>query len=586
MNNQKNIESIRHSLAHLLAHTVKKMYPGSINAIGPIIEDGFYQDFELSEKISEDDLQKIEDAMRQELKKWHQMDGRESNLEEIKEIFKDNKYKLELAEEFSEDSKTLTIYSAGDFVDLCKGGHCASPSKDINPDAFKLTRLAGAYWRGDSNNIMLTRIYGVAFNTKEELDQYLQNQELAKQNDHRKLGKEMDLFFISNDVGAGLPLLTPRGERIKKNLMDYMRQEEEKRGYSYVATPLLAQEDLYKRSGHADYYLENMYCTETDEDGNKFYIKPMNCPHHHMVFEHIVHSYKQLPIRLAEHAGLYRYELSGALTGLIRMRGPITQNDSHTYVTPEQLEEEFSDLIQFFNHVYSVFGMDNYQFRVSLPDFNKDKFGGDKNKWIDAADKIKSSLDKLKQNYTEVEGEAAFYGPKLDIQYLNVSGKEDTIATIQVDILVPERMNIVYDDKDGNKQNPIVIHKALLGSFERFMGFLLENTGGRLPFWLAPEQIRILTINDTVSEYVDKITSVLSGIVLMEPLKYNEIRFSVDSRNESLGKKIKEATELKTPILMIIGPKDVESGQVSIRTKDGESKINLDDLKEYIVKLK
>jgi threonyl-tRNA synthetase len=230
--------------------------------------------------------------------------------------------------------------------------------------------------------------------------------------------------------------------------------------------------------------------------------------------------------------------------------------------------------------------MDNYQFRVSLPDFNKDKFGGDKNKWIDAADKIKSSLDKLKQNYTEVEGEAAFYGPKLDIQYLNVSGKEDTIATIQVDILVPERMNIVYDDKDGNKQNPIVIHKALLGSFERFMGFLLENTGGRLPFWLAPEQIRILTINDTVSEYVDKITSVLSGIVLMEPLKYNEIRFSVDSRNESLGKKIKEATELKTPILMIIGPKDVESGQVSIRTKDGESKINLDDLKEYIVKLK
>jgi threonyl-tRNA synthetase len=582
MSNQENIEGIRHSLAHLLAQTVKETWPGSLNAIGPTIEDGFYQDFELNGKISEDDLPKIEEAMRLKLKEWTHFDKKEVSLEEAEEIFQDNKYKVELAKEFAEGGKALTVYTCGGFDDLCKGGHADDLSL-IDPKSFKLTRTAGAYWRGDEKNIMLTRIYGVAFTTKTELEEYLERQEEAKDRDHRKLGKEMELFVITPDVGAGLPLLMPRGEMIKNLLMRYMRQEEGARGYQQVATPVLAQEKLYQRSGHADYYLDDMYSTEADEEGNKFYIKPMNCPHHHMIFEEMVQSYRDLPLRLSEYAGLYRYELSGTLTGLIRMRGPITQNDSHIYVTQDQLRAEFKSLMEFFAKVYEQFGMDDYWYRVSLPDFSKDKYGGDKDLWISAADVIKGVLDEIGAKYVEAEGEAAFYGPKLDVQTKNVSGKEDTIATVQIDVLVPGRMELTYIDGEGKKVNPIVIHKSIMGAFERFMGFLLEKTGGDLPFWVAPEQVRILTINDSVADYVDGITTILKDTLLMEPLKYNELRFSVDDRNESLGKKIKEATELRIPVQLIVGPKDKEAGEVSVRTKDGESKLKLSELEEFLL---
>jgi threonyl-tRNA synthetase len=317
---QEKIDGVRHSLAHLLADTVKQMFPGSLNAIGPVIENGFYQDFEIKGKLSEEDLPKIEDAMRAKLNAWKGFSKKEVSLDGAKQVFGDNKYKIELAEEFAAGGKTLTIYTIGGFDDLCKGGHADDLSL-IDPNSFKLTSTAGAYWRGDEKNIMLTRIYGVAFETKGELEAYLKQQELAKERDHRKLGKELDLFFISEEVGSGLPLMMPRGEIVKNLLMRYMRQEEEKRGYKYVATPVLTQEKLYQQSGHASYYLEDMYSTETDEEGNKFFIKPMNCPHHHMVFNQIKPSYKQLPLRLSEHAGLYRYELSGTLTGLIRYEG-------------------------------------------------------------------------------------------------------------------------------------------------------------------------------------------------------------------------------------------------------------------------
>lgn len=582
---ENNIEGIRHSLAHLLAQTVKEMWPGSLNGIGPTIEDGFYQDFELNGKISEDDLLKIEEAMRAKLKEWTHFDKKEVSLEEAEEIFQDNKYKVELAKEFAEGGKALTVYTCGGFDDLCKGGHADDLSK-IDPKSFKLTRTAGAYWRGDEHNIMLTRIYGVAFTTETELEEYLERQELAKERDHRKLGKEMGLFVITPDVGAGLPLLLPRGEMVKNLLMRYMRQEEDKMGYQQVATPVLAQEKLYQRSGHAEYYLEDMYSTETDEEGNKFYIKPMNCPHHHMIFEEMVQSYRDLPLRLSEFAGLYRYELSGTLTGLIRMRGPITQNDSHIYVTNDQLRTEFKNLMEFFAKVYEQFGMDNYWYRVSLPDFSKDKYGGDKDKWLAASKVITEVLDEIGAKYVEAEGEAAFYGPKLDVQMKNVNGKEDSIATVQIDVLVPGRMGLAYVNEKGEKINPIVIHKSIMGAFERFMGFLLEKTGGDLPFWVAPEQVRILTINDSVSDYVDGITTILSETLLMKPLKYNELRYFVDDRNESLGKKIKEATELKIPVQLIVGPKDKEAGEVSVRTKDGESKLKLEDLKEFLLNLK
>ncbi len=584
MNKNDNIEGVRHSLAHLLAQTVKEMWPGSLNAIGPTIEDGFYQDFEIKGKISEDDLPKIEEAMRSKLKDWTHFDKKEVSPDEAREIFADNKYKLELIEEFAKESKVLTIYTCGGFDDLCKGGHADDLSK-IDPKSFKLTRTAGAYWRGDEKNIMLTRIYGVAFTTETGLNEYLERQELAKERDHRKLGKEMGLFVITPDVGAGLPLLMPRGEMIKNLLMRYMRQEEDKRGYQQVATPVLAQEKLYQRSGHAEYYLDDMYSTEKDEEGDKFYIKPMNCPHHHMVFEEMVHSYRDLPLRLSEFAGLYRYELSGTLTGLIRMRGPITQNDSHIYVTQEQLRGEFKNLMEFFAQVYNQFGMDEYWYRVSLPDFTKDKYGGDKDKWVTASKVIKEVLDEIGAKYVEAEGEAAFYGPKLDVQTKNVNGKEDSIATVQIDVLVPGRMELTYVNEKGERVNPIVIHKSLMGAFERFMGFLLEKTGGDLPFWVAPEQVRILTINGSVSDYVEGITTILGDTLLMEPLKYNELRYSVDDRNESLGKKIKEATELKIPVQLIVGPKDKEAGEVSVRTKDGESKLKLEELKDFLLNL-
>ena len=581
---ENNIEGIRHSLAHLLAQTVKEMWPGSLNAIGPAIEDGFYQDFEINGKISEDDLPNIEEAMRAKLKEWTHFDKKEVSLAEAEEIFQDNKYKVELAKEFDGEGKDLTVYSCDGFDDLCKGGHADNLSL-IDPESFKLTRVAGAYWRGDEKNIMLTRIYGVAFTTKTELESYLQRQEEAKERDHRKLGKEMELFFITPEVGAGLPLLMPRGEKIKDILMRYMRQEEQKRGYQFVATPALTQEKLYKRSGHADYYLEDMYSTETDEEGNKFYIKPMNCPHHHMIYEQLAESYRDLPLRLSEGAGLYRYELSGTLTGLIRMRGPITQNDSHIYVTNAQLECEFEDLVNFFEQTYKIFGIEDFWFRVSLPDFSKDKYGGDKDVWVEAAQSIKKVLDKVGAKYVEAEGEAAFYGPKLDIQTTNVNGKEDTIATVQVDVLVPGRMGLKFMDEAGQKQTPLVIHKSIMGAYERFMGFLLEKTAGWLPFWVAPEQVRILTINDTVADYVEEITTILGDTILMQPLKFNELRFSVDDRNESLGKKIKEATELRIPVQLIIGPKDKAAGEVSVRTKDGEFKLKLRALKEYLLSL-
>lgn len=582
MSEVNDVDEVRHSLSHLMAQVVKEIWPGSLNTIGPVIENGFYTDFELNGKISEDDLPKIEDAMRAKLKDWTHFEKREVSLEEAQQIFRDNKYKIELAQEFAAEGKGLTVYTCGGFDDLCKGGHSDGLS-NIDPESFKLTRTAGAYWRGDEKNIMLTRIYGVAFTTKNELEEYLVKQELAKERDHRKLGREMDLFFMTPDVGAGLPLMMPRGEMIKNLLMRYMRQEEEKRGYQYVSTPILTQEKLYQRSGHADYYLGDMYATETDDEGNKFFIKPMNCPHHHMIFEKIVQSYRDLPLRLSEHAGLYRFELSGTLAGLIRMRGPITQNDSHTYVTAGQLKAELKSLVDFFVETYSLFGMDEYWFRLSLPDFSKNKFGGEKKSWLDAADSIRYVLDESGVDYVEVEGEAAFYGPKLDIQTRNVNGKEDSIATVQIDILVPGKMGLVYIDEDGNKQTPLVIHKNILAAFERFMAFLLEKTGGDLPFWLAPEQVRILTINDSVAYYVEEITSVLEDTLLIKPLKYNEVRFSVDNRNESLGKKIKEATELRIPVQLIVGPKDAGSRVVSVRTKDGESKMKIEELKDFLL---
>ena len=445
-------------------------------------------------------------------------------------------------------------------------------------------RVAGAYWRGKETNPQMQRLYGVAFATQTELDEYLERLEQAKLRDHRVLGPQLEIYMISDSVGAGLPLMLPRGETLKNTLIKYMRQEEENRGYSYVETPVLAHEDLYKRSGHAAYYSDDMYKLKDDED-QVFYLKPMNCPHHHMIFEKMVTSYRDLPFKLAEAGRIYRKELSGTLTGLIRVRGPITQNDSHIYVRPDQLKDEFIKVLELFKTVYETMGINDYWYRLSLPDFSKDKYGGDPKAWQEAGDAIRAAMREFGVDFTEVEGEAAFYGPKVDVQSRNVLGKEDTIATSQVDILVPYRMDLNYIDESGNKVKPIIIHRAILGSYERFIGFLLEKTAGWLPFWLAPEQVRILTINNTVDDYVDDIKQILDGVILSKPLKYNELRYAVDNRNESLGKKIREATNMKIPVQLIVGQKDKDAREVSVRLQDKEEKVALDGLRDYILSL-
>lgn len=611
--NEDQLYAMRHSLAHITAQAVQHLWPGAKFGVGPVVENGFYYDIDLGDqKISEDDFKKIEKEMRSIINKDYEFVRSEKPIDEALAWAKeaDQPYKTELLNDLKREGTTLaseldatmmgmelpagisgsahmdvksvvdvSFYTDGDFTDLCRGPHVDSTGQ---VGAFKLMRVAGAYWRGNEKNPQMQRLYGVAFATQEELDAHLKMLEEAEKRDHRRLGQELELFFISESVGKGLPLLLPRGERVKHTLMTLMRQEEEARGYTYVATPALTQEELYRRSGHADYYLENMYATAPDEEDNKFYIKPMNCPHHHMVFERMQPSYKNLPLRLSEHAGLYRYELSGTLTGLIRMRGPITQNDSHMYMTEDQVEQEFDNLLAFFRYIYETCGVEGYWYRLSLPDFSKGKYAGDPEKWKSASATIRRCLEKSGEPFVAVEDEAAFYGPKLDVQIKNVHGKEDSIATVQIDILVPERMGIYYISEKGEREYPVVIHKSIMGAFERFMGFLIEQTAGWFPFWLAPEQVRILTINDTVMDYVDEITTVLSEVVLMKPVKYNEVRFTTDTRNESLGKKIREATAMKIPVQLIVGPKDKEAREVSVRTREGEEKVVLDGLADYL----
>lgn len=582
MDQSNNLSTMRHSLSHIMASAVQYLWPEAKFGVGPVVENGFYYDIDLGQtKISEEDFERIEKEMRKIITNNEPFERFEMGIDEAidwagqaeqpykAELLNDLKRSgttvakdldmTELGLEASEDSKveTVSFYRSGDFTDLCRGPHVESTGK---VGEFKLMRISGAYWRGQEANPQMQRIYGVAFNTKEKLNEYLEMLEEAKLRDHRKLGEDLKLFFISDSVGAGLPLLMPRGETIKNELMSYMRSKEEARGYQYVATPVLAQSKLYERSGHADYYLENMYATSPDGEGNVFYVKPMNCPHHHMIYEKLVESYRDLPLRLSEHAGLYRHELSGTLTGLIRIRGPITQNDSHIYVSPEQVEEEFKDVLQLFQEVYAETGVTGYWFRLSLPDFSKEKYAGEKERWEWAGDIIRRSLQTSGVTFVEELDEAAFYGPKVDIQIKNVLGKEDSIATVQLDIVVPERMGLVYVDEEGKQQRPVIIHKSIMGAFERFMAFLLEQMAGKLPVWLSPEQMRVATINneEVTLDFAKKI---------VEQAKELGVRVYVDDSNESVGKKIRSAELMKVPYTVVIGQKEIESGQLTPRIR-------------------
>lgn len=577
--------AMRHSLAHIMATAIQELYPSVKFGIGPVVEHGFYYDVDLPERLGEEDLVKIESKMKAVIKANYKFEHSNMGLDEAIKYFGDKKqtYKLDLLSDLKKHGTTVakdidreqlgvgddakvdevSIYTDGPFMDLCRGPHVESTGK---VGAFKLMRVSGAYWRGSEKNAQLQRIYGVGFTTKEELKQHLEMLAEAEKRDHRKLGRELDLFMFADAVGSGLPLWMPKGETVRHELMEYMRRKEEALGYQYVTTPVLTHEELYKRSGHAQHYAEDMFSL-TDGEGNKHYLKPMNCPHHHMIYGRLVKSYRDLPLKLAEASGLYRNELSGTLTGLIRVRGPITQNDAHIYIQPSDVKLEFIKVLELFKEVYDEVGIKDYWYRLSLPDFGKDKYGGDEKVWREAGQAIRDALDEFGADYVEAEGEAAFYGPKLDVQVRNVLGKEDTIATNQVDILVPQRMGLTYVGPDGTEQTPIILHRAILGSYERFIGFLLEQTAGQLPLWLAPEQVRLAPVNET-SEILDYAQQI------KQQLEMFGMRVGVDASSESVGKKIRAAGLAKVPYTLVVGEKERESGQVSPRLRQGHGEFD------------
>lgn len=571
MDKRNQIEKIRHSLAHLLAMAVLKKHPYAKLGIGPIIENGFYYDFNFGKEIfSDKDLPELEKIIKEFIKEGLVFKKEKIKYEEAKKFFSEQPYKLELIEELNTSKNPITIYKSGDFTDLCAGPHVKS-TKEINPDAFKLTRIAGAYWRGSEKNPMLTRIYGVAFETKQELDDYLKLQEEIEKRDHRILGEKLDLFMIDEKIGKGLPLWLPKGYFIRRQLEDYIYNLEKENGYQHVLTPILAKENLYKTSGHLAHYKDDMY-SPIEIEGEKFYLRPMNCPHHHSIYSHKIRSYRDLPLRIAEFGNVFRFERSGVLSGMIRARG-FTQNDAHIYASQKHLEKEIESILNLHNKVFKDFKISDYWYRLSLPDFkNKEKFGDIKNKkmWDDGADILRKVLEKLNLKFVEAVGEATFYGPKIDIQIKNVHGKEDTIATIQVDYYSADKFNLSYIDKDGKEKPPVIIHRAIFGSFERFFALLLEKTAGHLLLWLSPVQTTIINVGETHKKYAEEIFNLLKA----EGIRAEFLN------EDTVGKRIREAEIQKIPYILVVGDKEVKNKTVNVRHyKEGQKgEISLEEL--------
>lgn len=580
---QEELQNVRHSLAHLLAASVVEMYPGAQNTIGPAVEDGFYQDFDVTKPISDEDLPKIEAKMRDLLKTWGTFTRREVDIHEVRKEFAWNKYKREMAEELDKKGEQLTFYISGTFVDLCRGGHIKD-AKEINPDAFKLTRVSGAYWRGDAKNKMLQRIYGVAFATKKELDNYLKLQEEAKERDHRKLGKELDLFAFSDIVGAGLPLYTPKGALVRNKLKEMLFTTRRKYGGIEVATPHIAKIDLYKTSGHAEKFEEELFVVHGHY--GDFALKPVSCPHHIQIYNSKPRSYRDLPLPYIEFATQYRDEKPGQIGGLSRVRG-FTVDDNHTFCTVDQIKTEVENICHVIREFYTSLGMyGEHWVSLSLRDpVTPEKYIGSQEGWEKAETMLKEISDEQKLQAKPMEGEAALYGPKLDFMFKDATGRDIQLSTIQLDFATPIRFDLKYIDENGDGQPPVMLHSAIAGSFERFMVVLIEKLGGHFPFWLAPEQVRVLTINDEVKEYVADLCKSFDSVVLNTPLKYNELRYSVDDRNESLGKKIREAETQKIPAIIVVGPRDVKAKSVNVRTKLGEKSVKLSEIADYLTTL-
>lgn len=553
---QSPLYRIRHSLAHVLAQAVLEIRPGAKLGFGPPVENGFYYDFDLSPPLTPEDLPDLEKRMRRIIKSKETFTREDPPVAEVLAALKkiDATYKLEQAEELQAKGEQLSLYRSGDFWDLCEGPHVDSTG-ELPADAFKLDTLAGAYWRGSEKNKMLQRIYGLAFQTKVELDAYLARRELAKERDHRKLGQAMSLFTISDDVGKGLVLWLPKGAAIREALEKLAKETEFRWGYERVATPHIAKEGLYLTSGHLPYYAKDMFPPMTGE-GETFYLKAMNCPHHHIIFGSEPRSYRDLPLRLAEYGMCYRYEQSGELAGLLRVRA-MGMNDAHIYCTPEQTKQEFIDVMRLHLFYYDLFGITDYWMRLSLPDLsNTDKYVAKPEQWHAAEQIVTEAMQEVGVPFEAVRGEAAFYGPKIDVQIRNVIGREETASTNQLDLIVPERFGLTYIDKDGQRRTPYCIHRAPLGTHERFIAFLIEHYGGVFPTWLAPVQVRLVPVAPPFVEYAQK---------LGKALRQELVRVEVDDSHESLGKKVRLAQTDKVPNLFVVGQKEQDENAVTWR---------------------
>lgn len=570
-NNQENLNNLRHSCAHLLAAAVMQLWPKTKRTIGPAIENGFYYDFEFESPISESEFPKIEQKMHEIAKSWMDFKRSEVTPDQARAVFVENPYKLELIDEFSKEGKSLTLYQSGQYIDLCRGGHVEDPSHQLK--YFKLLSLAGAYWRGDEHNIMLTRIYGTAFFTREELDAYLLALEESKKRDHKKLGKELELYTISSEVGPGLTLWLPNGAIIRREIENFMVSEQTKMGYQHVYSPHIGQKSLWEKSGHWQLYREKMY-SPMDVEGVEYLAKPMTCPMHIQTFQFKPHSYRDLPFRIAEIASVYRYEQSGELNGLLRVRA-FTQDDAHIFCTQEQAVDEFVTVFRFIQKLYAVFGFKDYRVRLGVRS-TKEKYLGSDQMWESAQEKAIEALKKTKANYFIAEGDAAFYGPKADFLIKDALGREWQCGTVQIDFMLPERFQLSYVDSDGNFKTPVMVHRAPLGSLERFLAILTEQYAGCFPVWLSPVQVAVIPIG----EEQHAVTAVIT-----QKLLESGIRAQHWNENERMQNRIRKAEHQKIPYIIIVGKKEVENKTVSVRSRaNKETVMTVGQLKRQIQK--
>lgn len=553
------LEHIRHTLAHLMASAIKELYPHAKATIGPAIDNGFYYDFDFSggEVPNDESLKEIQKLMKKQLNKWTEFTHEEVSADKARDIFAGNQYKIELIDNLEKEGATITLYTCGGFTDLCRGGHAEHPNKEIDADAFKLDKVAGAYWRGDEKNPMLTRIYGLAFESKEALDAYATQLEEAKKRDHRKLGAELKLFTSSPLVGAGLPLMQPRGMIVRKAIEDYLWELHKDKGYDRVWTPHLAKEDLYIASGHAAKFGDELFRVSGKEE--KFFMKPMNCPHHMQIFADNQFSYRDMPVRYFEPATVYRDEKSGQLGGLTRVRS-ITQDDGHLFCRVSQINEEVSTIVSIIKQFYTTMGMmDGYWVSLSVRDADKSKYLGTDEVWSTAEGALEEAAKANGLNYKRVEGEATFYGPKLDFMFKDAIGRQWQLATIQCDFNLPERFDLSYINEKGEKERPVVIHRAISGSLERFMGVMIEHFAGAFPLWMSPTQVRVLPVSEKHSAYASDVT---------KELKAAGIRAELDEI-DSLGKRIRNVKVHKVPVFLVVGDQEVDAKTVTAENRAG-----------------